>query len=160
ATLDMLVFSGSDGILKGNPDLDNVLTISQQPAIMETIALARRIWRGYDLAISTQAGDRPTMLASLAGRRRVGLIPQQGDTGAWWKRQMFHHPVPANPRNHRVDELLRLAAALGLPGRPGIVCPQGNPFDGISKPYAVLHASPMYRYKRWTEQGWRDLAQA
>src|SRR5450432_1411714 len=26
--------------------------------------------------------------------------------------------------------------------------------------YAVLHASPMYRYKQWTQAGWRALARA
>jgi heptosyltransferase-3 len=26
------------------------------------------------------------------------------------------------------------------------------------EPYAVLHASPLYRYKRWTEAGWRSVA--
>lgn len=161
ATLDMLVFSGSDQILKGNPDIDNVFAVSQQASIMQTIALAGQILRRYDLAISTQAGDRPTFLALLAGRRRIGLVPQQGETGAWWKSWIFHHPVPADARNHRVEELLRLAATLGFDGKPNLVCPQGTSVDGIApaKPYAVLHASPMYRYKQWTEAGWRALAQ-
>ena len=26
------------------------------------------------------------------------------------------------------------------------------------QPYAVVHASPFYRYKRWTDAGWRALA--
>jgi heptosyltransferase-3 len=26
------------------------------------------------------------------------------------------------------------------------------------RPYAVIHAVPMFRYKRWTDAGWRELA--
>ena len=34
ATLDMLVFHGSDGILEGNPDLDNILSIPQRLSLI------------------------------------------------------------------------------------------------------------------------------
>ena len=43
----------------------------QRPGAGETLALARRIWRRYDLALSTQSGDRPTMLAWIAGLYEV-----------------------------------------------------------------------------------------
>ena len=81
ARLDLLVFRGSDGILKGNPDIDSMMTMSERPSAGETLALVRALWRRYDLAISTQAGDRPTFFAMVAGRRRVGLVPRAGDTG-------------------------------------------------------------------------------
>src|SRR5262249_31959458 len=37
--------------------------------------------------------------------------------------------------------------------------PQKQTSDYIApaKPYAVVHASPFYRYKRWTDAGWRAL---
>src|SRR5262249_38319189 len=43
---------------------------------------------------------------------------------------------------------------------PDIVCPQGSSADEIApgSAYAVVHANPFYRYKRWTDTGWRDLA--
>lgn len=162
ATIDMLVFSGGDRILQGNPDIDNVIAVPRRLSVRQTIALASRLWRRYDLAISTQAGDRLTFLAMLASRRRIGLVPRRGETGAWWKSWVYDCPVPAEPSNHRVDELLRLAAVLGLGGRSDIVCPQGLLGTAVAppKPYAVLHANPMYRYKQWTGAGWRALAQA
>jgi heptosyltransferase-3 len=162
ATIDMMVFSGNEFILSGNPDINNILKVSQRSSVMQTLALAGKLWRQYDLAISTQAGDRPTLFAALAGRRRIGLVPRSGETGAWWKSWVYDCPVPDDPGNHRVNELFRLAAVLGLSGKPDIVCPQGATPDAIAsaKPYAVLHASPMYRYKQWTEAGWRALAHA
>src|SRR5262249_27856273 len=76
ASLDVLVFRGSERILRGNPDIDNVLTIPQQGGVGQALAL----WRRYDLAVSTQAGDRPTVFALIAGRRPVGLVPAPGVT--------------------------------------------------------------------------------
>ena len=74
ARLELLVFRGSERILKGNPDIDNVITIPERSSAGETLALVRRLWRRYDLAVTTQAGDRPTFYAVVAGRRRVGIV--------------------------------------------------------------------------------------
>ena len=160
ARLDVLVFRGSERILKGTPDIDDVMTMPERPSAVVTLALVRSLWRRYDLAVSTQAGDRPTFFAMVAGRRRVGLVPTAGETGAWWKRHAHHIAVAAEPGSHRVTQLLALATALGLEHAPDIVCPQGSIADEVAPatPYAVLHANPFYRYKRWTDAGWRDLA--
>jgi heptosyltransferase-3 len=174
ATLDVLVFSGTERILDGNPDIDHVLTVPERPAAREnvlavpdrsaaneTLVSLRRLWRRYDLAISTQTGDRPTFLAALAGRRRAGLVPRQGG-GAWWKRRVHDRPVVVEPDSHRITQLLRLASAFGLRPCTDIVCPQSSSAEAVTPPapYAVLHASPMYRFRRWTSAGWRELARA
>jgi len=160
SSVTVLVFRGTEGMLAGNPDVDEVLAISERPRLAETAALMRRLWRGYDLAVSTQAGDRPTFFGLIAARRRVGLVPRAGQTGAWWKRYAHHIPVAAEPDCHRVTQLLGLASALGLEQAPDIVCPQGGTAEEFAPrtPYAVVHPSPFYRYKRWTDAGWRALA--
>ena len=107
ARLDVLVFRGSERILKGNPDIDDVLTIPERPSAGKMLALVRRLWRRYDLVISTQAGDRPAIFPALAGRRRVGLVPRPGETGAWWKRHAYHCAVAAEPDSHRVTQSAR-----------------------------------------------------
>jgi len=153
-----LVFRGTEGMLAGNPDLDAVLTIPRHPSPAELIGVAARIWRDYDLAFCTQTGDRPIFLTWAAGRRRVGFIGEQ-ETGAWWKRFALHRRVPVDSENHRITELLRLAGSIGLAGRPDIICPQGTSLvERPSGRYAVLHANPMFRYRRWTDEGWRSLA--
>jgi heptosyltransferase-3 len=160
ATLDMLVFRDTEDILKGNPDIDHVVSMPTRPSAGDTLALLRNLWRRYDLAVSTQAGDRPTFFALAAARRRVGVVPHAGKTGAWWKRHAHHIAVTAEPDGHRVTQLLRLATALGLDHVPNIVCPQNGTAGEFAPraPYAVLHPSPFYRYKRWTDAGWRGLA--
>jgi len=161
SSIDVLVFDGTEGMLSGNPDVNAVVTIAQRPTVGETFAAVARLWRRYDLAISTQSGDRPSFFAWLAGRRRVGML-SAGATGGWWKSLVLHDPVRENPRNHRVLELLRLAEAIGLARRAELVAPAaakvGAPIpDGR---YAVLHANPMFRVRQWTDAGWRALARA
>jgi len=160
ACLEMLVFRGSDAILAGNPDIDRVLTMAERPSFGETVSLARAVFRRYDLAVSTQAGDRPTFLALLAGRWRIGVVPPVGETGARWKRHVHHVAITPQPDTHRVTQLMTLAAALGVNGRAEVVCPRGGSDGNLParKPYAVLHANPFYQYKRWNEAGWQGLA--
>jgi heptosyltransferase-3 len=162
ATIDVLVFRGTEGMLAGNPDINAVLTLPQHPGLGETLALVGKLWRRYDLAISTQAGDRPTFLAFAAGRRRIGLVPA---TGGGWKRRVLDHAVPAEPEIHRIVELLRLVDGLGIALRPELVCPTASSRTSSAPGtptgrYAVLHANPMFRFRRWTDAGWRALAQA
>jgi len=48
---------------------------------------------------------------------------------------------------------------LEIPAIPEVVCPTG--YGDImpgQPPYAVIHAGPMFKYKRWTREGWRELA--
>jgi heptosyltransferase-3 len=161
ARVDMLVFRGTEGILAGNPDIDGVITVATRPTPAHTVALIRSLWRRYDLAITTQTGDRPTFLAFVAGRTRVGLVPAQGG-GRWWKRRALHQCVAADPGSHRVIELLEVARALGVPLAPELV-PPGGAFAEALRPhgrYAVLHANPLYRFRRWTDDGWRAIARA
>ena len=161
AELDVLVFRGSDAILRGNPDISNVMTMAEHPLIGETLALVGSLFRRYDLVVCTQPGDRPTFFALLAGRRRVGLVPRAGETGAGWKRHAHHIAIVPQPDTHRITQLMALAQALGLDATAEIICPQAPGGHGVAarQPYAVLHASPLYQYKRWTSAGWRDLAQ-
>ena len=159
ARVDMLVVRGTEGILAGNPDIAHVITISEKPSALELMTLLARLFRRYDLAVTTQAGDRPTLLAWAAGRRRIGIVG--GRTLAdRVKARMLHRSVPADPGVHRVTELLRLIEGLGIPARPELVCPAEKAAPAITPPgrYAVLHANPKFSFRRWPHESWRALA--
>lgn len=161
SSIDALVFRGTEGMLEGNGDLDGVIALPQRPAAAEMTALIIRLWRRYDLAVATHAGDRPTLLAWAAGRQRIGLLANK-ESARWWKRGVFHDVVDAESDNHRVAELARIADVLGVSRRNEIVCPAGAaaPAAAPLGAYAVLHANPMFRIRRWTDEGWRALARA
>jgi heptosyltransferase-3 len=157
ARIDALVFADTAGMLAGNRDLDHVVTMPAARGTMASLALALRLFKRYDLAVSTQSGDRPTFFALLAGRRHVGPI-DGGRRGAL--RQMaLSRAVPNVPGLHRLEEMLRLADALGIKRVARLVCPGGAaPRRFVAGPYAVIHAAPQFTYKRWTRDGWRALA--
>src|SRR3954447_10487140 len=103
----------------------------------------------------------------LRGGRAPGLSMAAGPGGALGdgagainklKRVGLGHPVPVVSGLHRVPEVLRLADALGVPRIAEVVLPKARPMQRPDRPYAVIHAAPMFRYKRWTAEGWRRLA--
>jgi heptosyltransferase-3 len=159
AHIDALVFADTAGILAGNPDLNGVVAMPPRPSALQTTSLAARLWRQYDLAISTQSGDRPTYFAILAGRQCIA--PVEDRFSGRVKRALLHRSVEYVHASHRVEQMLRLVDVLGIERVPEMVAPKAEPFGGIpTGAYAVIHAAPFFRYKQWTMQGWRDLAAA
>lgn len=161
ASIDALVFAGTEGILSGNPDLAGVIGVSERPSVRESLAMLRRIGQRYDLALSTQTGDRPTALARLAGRQSAGPL-DANRVSATIKRWALTRSYVSDRTRHRVVDLLRLAEHIGIPASNEIVCPLGEVRPGLPAPnsYAVVHAAPKYTYKRWTAEGWRKLPDA
>jgi heptosyltransferase-3 len=160
AAIEALVFSGTEGVLAGNPDLAGVITVPSR-ALSDGLPLARALWRQYDLAISTQSSDRPTLLAWMAGRRSGAPVPPVGGLTRL-KRMALDYPVVENLNSHRVEQMLALAGPLDVPAVPEVICPSGAARTDLlpAGDYAVIHAGPMFHYKRWTTQGWRALAAA
>jgi heptosyltransferase III len=158
--VDALVFRGTEGMLEGNRDIDEVIVVPRSLSIAQMAALVLRLRRCYDLAVATQTGDRPTLLAWLAGRHRLGFVAET-DSGAWWKRRVLDRCVLSEAHNHRVVELSRLAELLGVALHNEIVCPASmTSATVLAGSYGVLHATPMFRIRRWTDDGWRALAGA
>jgi heptosyltransferase-3 len=158
AGIDALVFADTAGILDGNPDLNGVVAMPPRPTAGQSLALAARLRRRYDLAISTQCGDRPSFFAYVAGRQRVG--PVEANLNGRIKAMAYARSMPYAPGVHRVEEMLRLADTLGIARAPAVVAPRPRPVDDLPADYAVIHAAPMFRYKQWTMEGWRALAAA
>ena len=71
ARIDAIVYNWTAGILDGNPDLNHVITVNQDPPFSEYAALVKRIFRRYDLAVSTLTSDRPILHAFWAAGKRV-----------------------------------------------------------------------------------------
>ncbi len=161
ASIEALVFASSAGVLSGNPDLAGVIAVPERPSPAENVSLLLRLAKRYDLAVSTQTGDRPTTLAWIAGRRSVGPVEARGMPAAI-KRAALHRCYVTNHSQHRVHDMLRLAELLGISVCPEIVCPSGPVRSEImpAAPYAVVHAAPKFIYKRWTNDGWRMVAAA
>ena len=160
AQIDVLVFTATARILAGNPDINEIIAMPARPGLAETATLMARLWKRYDLAVSTQSGDRPTFFALIAGRTHAGLVDVDGPavSGAL-KRFMLKRHTPMMESLHRVEQMLRLTDLLGIARVSELVCPAEKPASfAPGDNFAVIHAAPMFRYKEWTREGWRALA--
>jgi heptosyltransferase-3 len=166
ARIDVLVFRGTAGVLEGNPDCNEIIEIEHRPGGAGYAQLMRRLFRRYDLAVTTQAGDRPHLLALLAARRRVGLINDLGAQSIW-KRALAECVLIDHRNTHMVMQNLMLTKVLGIPALHEVIppaCPNAEsqldallPFDWRREPYVILHPYPNYRYKQWHDSGWLSL---
>ena len=167
ATVDALVFDGTEGILAANADLRAVLTVPERPRPGEHAAFLARLWRRYDLAVSVMPGDRPTLYAWVAGKRRAGTLIADGKSR--WKRALLDAWVPFDDLDtHTVRMNLRLAELLGVEPVPEVVAAWTAqdeakvrsllPLIGKGQPFGLLHVSPMFAYKQWHDPGWAELA--
>lgn len=166
AAIDVLLIAGNEEILEGNPDVRAVLTIGERPGLSGHLALIRRMWRRYDLAVVAETGDRPHLYGWLAAPQRAGLLPAEPGK-RWWKEPLLRHAIVYDAQESRADGYRRLAGAMALPFAGEVIAPTaGTPaerwgarlgFDPAREPYAVLHLAPRVRYKRWHREGWRAL---
>lgn len=167
AVLHALVYDEASGILEGNPDIDAVIPLRPRPTSAESFAILRRIWRAYDLALTSQTGDRPVLYSILAGKSRFAVVP--GDRFRYrWKRWFVTGAAPLDTVSlHTVLQNLQLADLLEIPRCFDVVVPRVAddvhvlnrilPMDWQQEAYVLLHTSPKFRYKYWTVKGWRAL---
>ncbi|HEY8037219.1 MAG TPA: glycosyltransferase family 9 protein [Methylobacter sp.] len=163
AQLDVLVFGVTASMLEGNPDINHIITTPNRPRFADYRQLFRQLFRKYDLAIATQAGDRPFLYGILAAPLRVAVVPPKNTTG-WWKRVFVQHWIEFDDENtHTVLQHLKLLDLIKVPKCFSLVPPQiGNiqqlvkqfPFLSDNVGYAVLHPHPQWTYKQWTIEGW------
>ena len=167
AIIDILVYTGKGEILIGNPDYNKLISISEHPNFKEYKQLLKQIFKRYDLAISTLAGDRPLIYAILAASKKIAIVPPKRWQDAW-KRLLVNAWTELDDRcTPTVVQNLRLADLLNIPRHYEVVVPQLDdsvqildkllPFDWQVQNFAVLHLVPLRHYKRWTINGWQDL---
>lgn len=165
--IDVLVYDNKGGMLEGNSDCNNVISVAEHPNFSQYKVLFKRIFRRYDLAISTLGGDRPLIYALLAAPKRVSLVPAKRWQDAWKRWITLAHTELDNENTHTVIQNLRLADLLGIKRYYEIVIPKADDsveklnnllsFDWQQQAFAVLHLLPMWHYKRWTINGWCEL---
>ncbi len=169
ATIDVLGYEKTMGMLAGNPDINQVIESSEHPKWPEYRQLIKRIFRKYDLAIVTQPSDRAHIYGLLAAPTRVGIVPNSKSHN-WWKKLLSAHTVELDYwRQHVVVERLRLldlfaqGNSSGCTHTASLVPPVAEALpDGVAvflggSPYVVFHATPMWRFKRWPVRNWAEL---
>jgi heptosyltransferase-3 len=166
ARLDVLVFKGTEICLAANKDIDHITTIMEGASFREQIKTACKLFRRYDLAISTHSGDRPIFYSLIAGKTSLGLV-ESGYKHLWKRTLLDKYELFDNYETHTVKMNMSLMELLGVRQIPEVTISwaesdeinvrQVLPFDIEKKPYAVVHVYPMFTYKMWNHKGWTDL---
>lgn len=178
AVIDVLGYERTMDMLAGNPDINEVIESPEHPNWAQYKRLIKRIFRRYDLAIVTQASDRAHLYGLLAAPRRIGIVPPSNQH-AWWKKWLCDFWVQMSGADrHVIVDRVRLME--GYAGKiqskvelqanqtvSEVVQPQCVPptaidlptalTDFLNKPYIVVHATPMWRYKQWPVTHWVGL---
>ena len=182
AEFHFLGYRGKLDMLKGNPDIAEIIETSDRPRLPEYLSLFNRLFQRYDLAIVTQPSDRAYLYGLLAAFRRVGVLGghPQGQTGMdntdrkaerqnAWKKAICMHTVNVDYfQQHVIVEKLRLLEPFyknpeDLFSKPISVTPPKEealtPVIGsqLQSPYVVVHPGPLTAYKRWPLSYWQTL---
>lgn len=155
AQLDMLVYGNTVAMLEGNPDIHQLITVPTKARLADNWALFKQLARSYDLAITTQCGDRPFLYSLFASSSRVGVVPSKPATG-WWKRFFLKHWLEFDDDNtHTVLQHLKILTLLNVPPCFDMIPPQTKDTQILGEgAYAILHPHPQWTYKQWTVAGW------
>lgn len=159
ATIDYLVFAGTEGILQKNPYVRTVHTISPGS---KNISLLVSLWKKYDYAISANPSDRNTLFSAATGRFSIGFSYFRGNE--WWKRILLKECRFYDDRLHIVPLILSQLESLRIKAHPSVVMgfdDKDRDFAakrlGVAK-YVVLHPYARKEYKHWPSEAWGRLA--
>ncbi len=160
AKIDVLVYSGTGGMLENNLDVDNIISVPRNPHTKDFISVAIKIFRKYDLALITQSGDRPYIYGFISSSRRVGMITDLKIKN-FWKILMCRKITVLNNDNHTSFQNNLLAKKLGLTPINVIMAPS-EPLpetieNSLSYPFCVMHVNARCNYKEWPLSSWEEL---
>jgi heptosyltransferase-3 len=168
ACIDVLVRDGR-AVLDGNPDISRVLVQPRRPPFRDSVRFLARIFRSYDLAISTSTTDRSFIVLLVAAPIRIGKVASMKPE-TWWKRRLVRNYVLVDPEVHVLSENLRIADALGVERRYAPALPQlpqqstsetsSLPFEPGSGSFAVIHMKPGAIVRQWPEDYWDVLIES
>jgi len=163
AQVDVLGFAGTLVLLRGNPDIRELIEVPAKNGWRHSRGLVRRLWRKYDLALIAQYTDRAHLYGLVAARRRSGLITLERKS--WWKRALLDHAVVVcEGSSHVVLEKLKLLAPYGVVPHEVSVQPPPSaelPADVVSRlrpGYVVMQTPSLVRYKRWPALNYAEVA--
>ncbi len=166
ARIDVLGFEGTLGMLRGNPEVNEVIAAPARPGVGGALRLASSLWRRWDLVLVAEGSDRAHLIGWIAGKRRVGILPEEGSSN-WWKSALLeHHVIAAGDRGetHVVQEKLALLAPWRRASSESakVIAPGGDALPGalaalLEPGYVVVHSPSMWTYKQWPLDHFREL---
>ena len=173
ARITMVVNPGTEDMVRGHPDVAEVLTLPRDqhpdfrkelPSQLKFIKVLRN--QHFDISIDFTIGDRGAILSFLAGApQRLGFTPRRGKQ--WWWRLAYTRTGPQpEPNKPIVQSHLDMLRLLGLkPNRKarfawspeddaGLETVLSRQGGSRQKPYVVVHPPSRWMFKTWRTDGY------
>ncbi len=169
AKIYYLVEPPQDELLRGNPDIDELIVIRRDSSFKELLSLVRRMRRErFDVAIDFHGGPRASFLTLLSGAKlRIGYN--------YSPRKIFYHlKVERGVKEgyiHSVLNQFNLIKALGVESEdlPPLFMQELDSSereklekileesDLEEKKFIVMHVSAGNQYREWGVENWKKL---
>lgn len=168
ARLAIMVNSGTDGVVRGHPALDDVLVVERGSVARQWRFVRALRARRYDLVIDLTDSDRSAALSWLSGAPvRVGY-----NSEGRWRGCLYTQIVEADRFGmHQVSYQLKTTEALGLTGPPPdpmLVVTTDARWSAerllqeagldLSRPLVGLHPGARWWFKSWPAERFAALA--
>jgi len=163
ASVDMLGFSGTLGLLRGNSDIREFIEMPEGSGWVQSRWLIRRLWRRYELVLVAQHTDRAHLIGWVAAKVRSGQVIDE--PRGWWKRRLLRHAVlMTGGHSHAVIEKMRLLEPWVQISKTDVIPPPAEPLQeelasSLAARYVVLHVPSLVRYKQWPVRHFERLTQ-
>jgi len=176
AVIDVVIRSGTESVLAGNPDISNIFLVARPETkkrswhdLKSNIQTAFRIVTSprYDYAFDLSNSDRAKQLVLLSRARVRGINDWNAKLGI--KRKLFNAFSSFPWRDcHQVEKDFRTVTdIMGRQAKPGplvmlsLTAPSeienALPDIQLDKPYAVFHPTSRWIYKQWDHHRWIEL---
>lgn len=178
AQVDLLVYEGTEPLVKNNPDFRHIWSWNRDLRGWKSVASHLRVFsqlrqQHYDWVLHLSDQMQGALMAKFLARQgAVGLdYPRRQDI--FWK-SCFTHLVPLFPSNthHTVEQNLAVLAPLNIrPTWNEMGCRlEINPDDRkavksllmqhhVTKPYLVVHPAARWGFKCWEENRFAEVIQ-
>ena len=164
----MMVNRGTEDVLSGNPDMDEILVLDKGSMAAQSQLVAGLRRRRFDTVIDLTDGDRSAFLSWISGAPvRIGFNDEQRWRGHYYTQVV--QPVPGI--RHRIDRDLEALKPLGIQAaskdpRLWLTPEEANSADqllvqlGVQPSHMIVILQPGARYwfKAWPPDRYAELA--
>ncbi|OZB34505.1 MAG: hypothetical protein B7X47_00375 [Ferrovum sp. 34-44-207] len=158
AQIDYLVLKGSEGILEGNPDINQVIALPHRTSFIHRIKEYFSLWRKYDVALSPVSSDRARLYGFIAGKKFYGFYNEH--TSQLSKFFLTDGFLFDNINTHTVIHNQKLLSFIDIKPSNKVI----PPFKELNlsnivltQEYIVIHPYPKFNYKMWDKNKWVEL---
>ena len=166
AQLVCLVNPGTEEILRGNPDIDEILLLPRTVGLSQVRFFREIRSRGFDCVLDLTDGDRSALITAMTGASmRIGFNHENR-----WRGALYSHCIRENPDSmHRIEYHGKALSILGVQGElePPQLCVSAKDEEAAlrlleearltSQGWVMIHPTARYWFKAWPPERFAEL---